>query len=478
MGRRMLVPLLCVALSLLPAPAAPSEEENLPAFYSNPAKDGPIMEDASLLNMPASNYAELPGGHCLYTFTAFGSPDAGRDGDKGLWNTCYDTEQQCQRMWRGYSEMNNGRAPATGAYVPAHNSRSDPEKPYDPSIPANTPAPTIVACANEFGCLHVATHTSANSTLAGRLARMYDGDGNTASGWTYNVPYDGRPYQKSLGATMEQSAPAATEDAQANPVHPRALRKAVCKCNMGFTSPLQLESSWCGAECPGPDCALTSAATERTEAWCDDVDLATADSTNGMPCPGQDSTGHAGSDQTCPSDSACPTLTRDRQRTGGASNLPAYMESRYGDVHPGPYVPEFAHDLRGAPAAVFNSRINVPLSTHGKRKRPGTHNGFTEVKQEPAKAVRRGAYDYYTPSTRYAESGKYDSLARNLFNTLAAPVLETASGSGSSSLFVHLTAQERHARRVRLKRFACRYVLYAFRGRDGLICVLPWLLYC
>ena len=175
--------------------------------------------------------------------------------------------------------MYNGRAPATGAYVPSHIYEGTSRKEFDSNRPAKSPAPTIVACANEFGCLNVATHTSDNLTLAGRLERIDKDDDdngadagdaatftNTSKSWSYNVPYVGESFRKSLGVTMEQSAPAATEDAPANPVHPRALRKAVCKCNMGFTSPLQLESSWCGAECPGPDCALTSAAQERTEA--------------------------------------------------------------------------------------------------------------------------------------------------------------------------------------------------------------------
>ena len=139
------------------------------------------------------------------------------------------------------------------------------------------------------------------------------------------------------------------------------------------------------------------------------------------------------------------------------------MESRHGDVYPGPYVPEFApsildSEFPGNPFSVFNSRINAPLNMHSVRV-PSSHNGLIDTKSEPAKSARRDAYNYYTPSNRYAESGKYDDIARNLYNTLASPVLEQeASKLSSTSPFKNLSPKQRHERRVRMKRFACRYV--------------------
>ena len=365
-------------------------------------------DPAPLSEISALNYARNPGCHCLYTFTSFEYDGETEYTSSTPWNACYDFEEQCQSVWKNPDTLNNGRAPATGVYVaPAEDNRD---------VAGDEPASTIVSCANEFGCLRVESNVVMPTSATGKEY------------WSYPVDIIEREFVKSVGIDVQLPT------SKSKTAHRRAVRKAVCKCNMGFTSPLQLESSWCGAECPGPDCALGSTYDERTEEWCDDIQLTTEDTAKNGKCRIVNFT--------------------------GKFRLPAYMENRDSDVYPGPFVPQFIQpeaanldDFESFATSTHNARLNAPLAVHNARMNTHSMNDF---KADPVISVRRDAYNYYTPSSRYAESAKYDDVARNLFNVLAAPLSEEATQTSGSNSFSRMSAKQRHASRVRLKRFACR----------------------
>jgi hypothetical protein len=171
----------------------------------------------------AGSYADHEGAHCVYSW----NEDA-----RNLTSTC---GQGCKLNVQTLNPSHNGKVPQTGIYVSNYNVKFGDGYRSDPK--------SIVKCNNEFGC-------HANDKLI------------TGEYPTYVINATAHDTMTGVRGAQPHGKHGAS---------PAFVRKAVCKCNMGFTAPLQLQSSWCGMECPGPDCALRTKTKELNDEWCDDL---------------------------------------------------------------------------------------------------------------------------------------------------------------------------------------------------------------
>ena len=364
------------------------------------------------LEIPTSAraYANHEGAHCIYSWHN-GNP-LGLDPTNGRWTTtCING---CKDNVQMFNDINNGKVPQTGVYV-----RSDlPNVPADSNTKrANIQADvdSKVVCNNEFGC-HASDMLSSKkiSTTSGK----------------YDVNHT--KHDVLTGTKVAQPLPG---NGGASPFF---VRKAVCKCNMGFTAPLQLKSMWCGNECPGPDCALQTKRTESikpvVEEFCDDIIDGTKE-TNGR----------------------CSTLNQESlfRSKGSYKNgkLPSdrdssYMENFHAEQsetrHGGLSsvdVGQDCYDRDGNPQHECMDKIfNYKLMNN------------MDISESNLKSVLEGtAYNYYTSSERYAESDKYDDIAKELYQTLLTPLEK------DSIFFSNLSQKDKKAKMTSLKRFACRH---------------------
>lgn len=208
--------------------------------------DHGFLESARL----AASYARHEGAHCIYSWKNGPSEYDTKNGT--LTTVCF---QGCKNRLQQFNDINNGRVPQTGIYVRAKSNTcknfSSKICDYDDFV---ADLPSKVICSNEFGCHANDQHLITNPPVGPKAStRSYKRDVN-------HTVHDG-----DIGVKL------ATPPEQPNGAAPSVVRKAVCKCNNGFTSPLQLQSSWCGQECPGPDCALRTKDMGMNEEWCDDL---------------------------------------------------------------------------------------------------------------------------------------------------------------------------------------------------------------
>ena len=209
------------------------------------SQDG-FLESARL----AAAYARHEGAHCIYSWKNGPSDYDTKNGT--LTTVCF---QGCKNHLQQFHDINNGRVPQTGIYVRAKSNTcknfASETCDYDDFV---ADLPSKVICSNEFGCHANDQHLTTNPPVGPKTStRSYKRDVN-------HTVHDG-----DIGVKL------ATPPEKPNGAAPSVVRKAVCKCNNGFTSPLQLQSSWCGQECPGPDCALRTKDMGMNEEWCDDL---------------------------------------------------------------------------------------------------------------------------------------------------------------------------------------------------------------
>ena len=207
----------------------------------------------------AGSYANHEGVHCLFTWKNGRNKYDTHNGT--LTTTC---ESGCKGYLQKFNDGNNGKIPQTGIYVRA---KRDVQVVVDDDGQSHTSTyiykgedvndlvPDLhskVICNNEFGC-HSSDLLEATQTNVLKTKHQL------------SYPINHTVHDVHTGVKIAQPPE------QPNGASPFFVRKAVCKCNNGFTSPLQLQSSWCGQECPGPDCALLTKIEDPTHAWCDDL---------------------------------------------------------------------------------------------------------------------------------------------------------------------------------------------------------------
>ena len=80
-----------------------------------------------------------------------------------------------------------------------------------------------------------------------------------------------------------------------------------------------------------------------------------------------------------------------------------------------------------------------------------TNSATNDISKSNLKSTQKGsAYNYYTTSERYAESDKFDDIAKKLYDTLSSPL------NNDDPSFRTMTLLEKKRKKVDLKRFACR----------------------
>jgi hypothetical protein len=147
--------------------------------------------------------------------------------------------------------LNSGRTPQTGIYVRAKRVDNGTLLISKPNVYELQPdIHSKVICNNEFGC-------HANDILR----PLFD----TRKTNKMDYPINHTVHSTKSGVKLAQPP------AYPNGASKHFVRKAVCKCNNGYTSPLQIQSSWCGQECPGPDCSLLTTNDDMNHEWCDDL---------------------------------------------------------------------------------------------------------------------------------------------------------------------------------------------------------------
>ena len=361
-------------------------------------------------------YANHEGAHCVYSWY---------DDARNLTSTC---GLGCKLNVQALNPIHNGKVPQTGIYVrakleePGALSLSNIDTSYSEngfSQGFRSDRTSIVKCNNEFGC-------HANDMVDPDDINNYK-SGGSGLGYAIN--------------TTVHDAMTGVRTVQPHGKHgasPALVRKSVCKCNMGFTAPLQLKSMWCGNECPGPDCALQTKRTESmkpvVEEFCDDIIDGTKE-TNGR----------------------CSTLNQESlfRSKGSYKNgkIPSdrdssYMENFHAEQsetrHGGLSsvdVGQDCYDRDGNPQHECMDKIfNYKLMNN------------MDISESNLKSVLKGtAYNYYTSSERYAESDKYDDIAKELYQTLLTPLEK------DSIFFSNLSQKDKKAKMTSLKRFACRH---------------------
>jgi len=350
------------------------------------------------LTLTARSYANHEGAHCIYSWQ---NGPSDNDPTNGTWTTtCADG---CKVHVQTQNEIHNGKVPQTGIYVRRVQDNSDNGAEDDTSDDNSDGRDRLradvnskVICNNEFGC-----HASDLVQLPGSTT-------------TYDINHT----VHDVGTGTRVAQPSSRHGASQS-----FVRKAVCKCNMGFTSPLQIQSSWCGNECPGPNCSLRTKTEELNEVWCDDLNDGTASSTR---CNLRDKSMYN---------------EKDGKKSNRASS---YMENFYAEQSELRHGGKSSKDIGNCDSAEsdedcsdikFNYKNEVNM----------------DISESNLKSVHRGsAYNYYTTSARYAESDKFDDIAKQLYETLWKPVETDAA-------FQNLTVAEKQQKRVELKRFSCRH---------------------
>lgn len=360
-------------------------------------------------------YANHEGAHCVYSWY---------DDARNLTSTC---GLGCKLNVQALNPIHNGKVPQTGIYVrakleePGALSLSNIDTSYSEngfSQGFRSDRTSIVKCNNEFGC-------HANDMVDPDDINNYK-SGGSGLGYAIN--------------TTVHDAMTGVRTVQPHGKHgasPALVRKSVCKCNMGFTAPLQLQSTWCGLECPGPDCALRTKTKELNEEWCDDLN--DGKTTNSMK--------HGIKQQRCKLPDA--SMHNDPSRNPNMES--SYMENFYAEQSETRQPPWWnsLHEKN-----VLDSRCEYYRSNDDDDETcdPSYTNSATnDISKSNLKSTQKGsAYNYYTTSERYAESDKFDDIAKKLYETLSSPL------DSDDPSFRTMTLLEKKRKKVDLKRFACR----------------------
>ena len=362
-------------------------------------------------------YANHEGAHCVYSWY---------DDARNLTSTC---GLGCKLNVQALNPIHNGKVPQTGIYVRAkleelHGEQSNwngidttyNENGFSQGLRSDRMS--IVKCNNEFGC-------HANDMVdKGDIGHRLHGSG---PGYEINSTcHDAMTGVRTVQPHGKHGA------------SPALVRKSVCKCNMGFTAPLQLQSTWCGLECPGPDCALRTKTKELNEEWCDDLN--DGKTTNSMK--------HGIKQQRCKLPDA--SMHNDPSRNPNMES--SYMENFYAEQSE-TRQPPWQNSLQEK--NVLDSRCEYYRSDDDDDDRtcdPSYTNSATnDISKSNLKSTQKGsAYNYYTTSERYAESDKFDDIAKKLYDTLSSPL------NSDDPSFRTMTLLEKKRKKVDLKRFACR----------------------